>query len=266
MTQNASLPTAEIERLAVFLHEAETGRREVDKITDELPELSHADAYKIQRHIFARKQQAGGRLVARKMGLTSFSKMKQMGVSTPIHGFLMDNATVADGGTAVFDELIHPKVEAEIAVTTTRDLQGPGCTAAQAQAAIGHVFAAIEVIDSRYRNFRFDLASVIADNTSAARYVVGAQGCTTAGLDLRTIGVVLEKNGEVLATGAGAAVLGHPAAALAALVNLMAEQGESLPAGTLVLTGAATEAFAVAKGDNVTVRVQGVGSASLRFV
>ncbi len=271
MTANATnaataLTTADIQRLGAFLHEAESGAYEVDKITGDLPDLSHADAYAIQGAILARKQAAGGTLAARKMGLTSFSKMKQMGVDSPIHGFLMADGAVTDGGSLPMKGLIHPKVEAEIAVTTTRELRGPGCTAADAQAAIGKAFAAIEVIDSRYRDFKFDLVSVIADNTSAARYVIGAKGVDAAALDLRAIELVLEKNGEVLATGTGAAVLGNPAESLAALVNMLAEQGQPLPAGTLVMTGGVTEAFAVVAGDEVRVSAQGVGTVNLRFI
>lgn len=266
MSNPTTIEATEIERLAALLHDAESGAHEVDKITDALPGLTHADAYAIQQAIFRQKQARGIRLAGRKMGLTSPAKMTQMGVARPIHGFLTDRGCVADGGTVAMQGLIHPKVEAEIAVTTSRELRGPHCTLEEALSAIDTAFAAIEVIDSRYRNFRFDLVSVIADNTSAARYAVGAAGAPVAGLDLRYLGVVLEKNGEVLATGAGAAVLGHPAASLAALVNLLSEAGETLPAGTLVLTGGVTEAFPVAAGDHVHVTVQGVGTVDLQFV
>ena len=124
----------------------------------------------------------------------------------------------------------------------------------------------IEVIDSRYRDFKFDLKSVIADNTSASRFVVGGQPVGVEGLDLRTTGIVLEVNGVPMAFGAGAAVLGHPAAAIAMLANHLGERGEEIPAGTMILSGGITEAVAVKAGDNVTLRVQGMGSCSLRFV
>jgi len=260
-----TLSTAHIAQLAAFLDEAEQAAREVDKITDALPEMTHADAYAIQNALLSLRRARGGRQAGRKMGLTSPAKMRQMGVANPIHGFLLAQGCVADGAVTPMGGLIHPKVEAEIALTTSQTLFGPGCTQADAQGAIDQVFAAIEVIDSRYRDFRFDLTSVIADNTSAARYVIGAAGVRAQDLDLRTLGVVLEKNGDVLATGAGAAVLGHPAASLAALVNLLAEQGLSLPEGSLVMTGGVTEAFAVQAGDHVQVTVQHVGTASLRF-
>ena len=133
-------------------------------------------------------------------------------------------------------------------------------------AATDFVLPGIEVIDSRYRDFKFDLKSVIADNTSAARFVIGGQALPVAGLDLRTVGIVLEKNGKPVAFGAGAAVLGHPAAAIAMLANHLGARGEEIPAGTLILSGGITEAVAVEAGDAVTLRVQGMGSVSMRFV
>jgi 2-oxo-3-hexenedioate decarboxylase len=124
----------------------------------------------------------------------------------------------------------------------------------------------IEVIDSRYRDFKFDLKSVIADNTSAARFVIGGNPVSVGDVDLRTVGIVLEKNGEPVAFGAGAAVLGHPAAAIAMMANHLGARGEEIPAGTLILSGGVTEAVAVAPGDNVTLKIQGMGSTSLRFI
>lgn len=133
-------------------------------------------------------------------------------------------------------------------------------------AATDFVLPGIEVIDSRYRDFNFDLKSVIADNTSAARFVVGGRAVPASEVDLRTVGIVLEKNGKQVAFGAGAAVLGHPAAAIAMLANHLGARGEEIPAGTLILSGGITEAVAVQSGDAVTPRVQGMGSVGMRFV
>jgi len=124
----------------------------------------------------------------------------------------------------------------------------------------------IEIIDSRYKDFKFDLKSVIADNCSSTRFVLGGQAAPVAGLDLRTLGVVLEKNGEPVAVGAGAAVLGHPAAAIAALANHLGARGEEIPAGTMILSGGVTEAVSVQAGDSVNLRIQSLGSVSTRFI
>lgn len=261
-----SLPQETIEQLARLLHDAERDVRDMVKITDAQPGLSTEDAYRVQDALRAIKLARGVHLVGMKMGLTSFAKMRQMGVDTPIYGFLGSDNAVDDGATIKAADLIHPKVEAEIAFVMRDALHGPGCTPEQVLAATACLLPAIEVIDSRYENFRFDLASVIADNTSAARYVVGSKPVTADDRDLESIGVVLEKNGQVADVGAGAAVLGNPALAVAMLVDMLHARGQSLPAGSVVLSGAITAAIAVEAGDNVQVRIDGLGSTGLRFV
>jgi 2-oxo-3-hexenedioate decarboxylase len=255
-----------IAALAEHLESCQLQVRDTPKITDEHPDMDWDDAYAIQAELLRRKQARGLKLAGLKAGLTSHAKMKQMGVTSPVFGFMTDDYLVADGGEVRCAELIHPKIEPEIAFVTKRALKGPGCHIGAVLAAVDFVMPGIEVIDSRYRDFKFDLKSVIADNTSAARFVIGGQPARAEQVDLRTVGVVLEKNGEVVALGAGAAVLGHPAAALAMLANHLGARGEEIPAGTLVLSGGVTEAVAVQAGDAVTLRVQGMGSTSMRFV
>ncbi len=254
-----------IARLAEHLENAELQREAVRKITDEYPDMDWDDAYAIQDAIRARKEARGTRIAGLKMGLTSFAKMRQMGVSDPVYGFLTDYGACMDGAAIDTGTLIHPKVEAEIAFVLKAPLRGPGCHIGDVLAATDFVVPAVEVIDSRYENFRFDLKSVIADNTSSARFVVGGTHRGAEGLDLRNLGVVLEKNGEVVATAAGAAVLGHPANSVAMLANMLGARGRELPAGTFIMTGGATEAIAVAAGDNITVRYQHLGTVSMRF-
>ncbi|HQD14689.1 MAG TPA: 2-oxo-3-hexenedioate decarboxylase, partial [Ottowia sp.] len=240
--------------------------RDTLKITDAHPDMSWDDAYAIQDRILAAKLKAGARVAGYKAGLTSHAKMRQMGVTDPVFGFLVDEFIVPEGGEVKVSQLIHPKVEPEICVVTRAELKGPGCHIGAVLAASDVVLPGIEVIDSRYRDFKFDLKSVVADNTSASRFVVGGRAVDARSVDLRTTGIVLEKNGQAVALGAGAAVLGHPAAAVAMLVNHLGRRGQSLPAGSLVLSGGITEAVAVQAGDNVTLRVQGMGSVSVRFV
>ena len=254
-----------IARLAEHLENAELQRKAVRKITDEYPDMDWDDAYAIQDAIRARKEARGTRIAGLKMGLTSFAKMRQMGVSDPVYGFLTDYGACMDGAAIDTGTLIHPKVEAEIAFVLKAPLRGPGCHIGDVLAATDFVVPAVEVIDSRYENFRFDLKSVIADNTSSARFVVGGTNRGAEGLDLKNLGVVLEKNGEVVATAAGAAVLGHPANSVAMLANMLGARGRELPAGTFIMTGGVTEAIAVAAGDNITVRYQHLGSVSMRF-
>ncbi|WP_287365093.1 2-oxo-3-hexenedioate decarboxylase [Thauera sp.] len=254
-----------IEQLAIHLETCELEAKDTPKITDDHPDMDWDDAYAIQDEIKRRKIARGNRVIGLKAGLTSHAKMKQMGVETPVFGFLVDYFSVPEGGEIDTSKLIHPKVEPEIAFVTKAPLRGPGCHIGAVLAATDFVIPAIEVIDSRYRDFKFDLKSVVADNCSSSRFVVGGRMGNFADLDLRTTGIVLEKNGEPVAFGAGAAVLGHPAAAIAMLANMLGERGEEIPAGTLILSGGITEAVAVQPGDDVTLRVQDLGSVSVRF-
>ena len=254
-----------IAQLAEHLENCQLQAKDTPKITNDHPDMDWDDAYAIQDVILQRKLARGARVVGLKAGLTSHAKMKQMGVTDPVFGFLVDEYVVSEGATVNVSELIHPKVEPEIAFVLKHALNGPGCHIGAVLAATEFVMPGIEVIDSRYRDFKFDLKSVVADNTSAARFVVGGQAIRPEQVDLRTVGVVLEKNGEPVALGAGAAVLGHPAAAIAMLAKHLGRRGQEIPAGSLILSGGVTEAVAVNAGDNVTLRVQGMGSVGLRF-
>lgn len=261
-----ALNRKDIEALAAHLESAELEARDVTKITDDFPAMDWADAYDIQDEIRRRKEARGHRTVGLKAGLTSFAKMKQMGVDTPCFGFVSDYMARPDGGEIAIKELIHPKVEAEICIVTKAPLKGPGCHVGAVLAATDFVVPAVEIIDSRYRDFKFDLKSVIADNTSASRFVVGGRSRRVDDLDLRTLGVVLEKNGRIVAMAAGAAVLGHPAAAVAMMANHLGARGQEIPAGSFIMTGGVTEAIAVAAGDAISVRFQDLGTVAMRFV
>jgi 2-oxo-3-hexenedioate decarboxylase len=252
--------------LAARLDDCQREARDTHKITDDHPDMDWDDAYAVQHEIRRRKLARGHQVVGLKAGLTSLAKMKQMGVTSPVFGFMTDDYAVPDCGEVQVAGLIHPKVEPEIAFVLKHALRGPGCHVGAVLAATEYLLPGIEVIDSRYRDFKFDLKSVIADNTSATRFVVGGVPTPASGVDLSTLGVIMEKNGEAVAMGVGAAVLGNPASAVAMLANHLASRGEEIPAGAIVLSGGITEAVAVAAGDTVTLRVHGMGSTSLRFV
>ena len=262
----STLSTQTVLQLAEHVEKAELEREPITKITDDYPDMDFDDAYAIQEAIQSAKEGRGTRIVGLKMGLTSRAKMEQMGVKDPVYGFLTDYGACPDGGEIAVDGLIHPRIEAEIAFVTRAPLEGPGCHVGQVLAATDFVLPAVEVIDSRYRDFKFDLKSVVADNTSAARFVTGGRCLSPAELDLRSEGVVVEKNGEVVETAAGAAVLGHPAESVAMLANMLARRGRDIPAGTFIMTGGITAAIGVERGDSLVVRYQHLGSLSMRFV
>lgn len=261
-----ALDKSTIEKLAKHCEDAELKAYEITKITDDYPDMTYEDAYDIQWTARKAKEARGHKIVGMKMGLTSQAKMKQMGVPNPCYGYLADYFAFGDGAEIKIDELIHPKVEAEIAFVLKDDLSGPGCHIGDVLAATDFVMPAVEIIDSRYKDFKFDLKSVIADNSSSSRYVTGGRMRDIKDLDLKTLGVVMEINGEIVQLGAGAAVLGHPATSIAMLANMMSERGEILKAGSYILSGAITAAVSVKKGDNVTVKFQDLGSLSFRFV
>ena len=261
-----SLSKQQVEEIAQHLENAELQAQEVAKITDDYPNMTNDDAYDIQWEVRRIKESRGTKIVGMKMGLTSRAEIAEMGIDKPCYGFLADYAAIPDGGDIKYDELIHPKVEAELAFVTKEPLKGPGINIGDVLRATDFVMPAVEVIDSRYRDFSFDVNSVIADNSSSSRFVAGGAMAKAEDLDLKNLGVVLEVNGNVVQIGAGAEVLGHPASSIASLANQLAERGEEIPAGTFIMVGAITTAVSVNKGDHFSVRYQGLGSVSGRFV
>ena len=261
-----ALAQADIENLAEHLENAELEAYEVTRITDDYPNMTMAEATDVQWEIRRRKEARGHKIVGMKMGLTSWAKMEQMGVEKPCYGFLADYFSLADGAEVPIDELIHPKVEAELAFVTNKDLSGLDVTVDEVLAVTELVVPAIEIIDSRYKDFKFDLVSVQADNSSSTRFVIGSHSAKPEDHDWSTVGVVMQKNGEIVELGAGAAVLDHPAASVAMLAGMLHERNEIIPAGTFIMTGGVTAAVLVERGDSIVVRYQGLGSVTLRFV
>lgn len=245
-----------------YLLSAEKERREVVKVTDQYPHLTFEEAYAIQEKLLERKEQEGARRIGLKLGLTSRAKQQMMGVHEAIYGYLTDDMLALEWEPIRFEQLIHPKAEPEIAFFIGEDLQGTNVTAADVLQATQYVAPAIEVIDSRYLNFKFTLADVIADNCSSARFVIGSKWASPAGLDLANLGMVMSKNGEVATVGASAAVLGHPATSVAWAVNKLGAIGKGLKKGDIVLSGAISEAITFEPGDSILVQFAELGSVS----
>lgn len=250
--------------LANELQRAEQEKRELVRLTAKYPEMTVEDAYAIQERLVDMKRKDGYRIIGPKMGLTSAAKMAQMGVNEPIYGYVFDYMVVPNGGAVAMSGLIHPKVEAEIAFILKQDVKGPGVTGEHILNATEYIVPALEIIDSRYANFHFTLPDVIADNASSSRVVFGSRLVPPSSLELDVLGVSLSINGEVKAFGAGAAVLGHPANAIAMLANMLARKGESLKAGDVILAGAMTEAIRFAAGDAVLALFDQLGTVLFR--
>jgi len=244
--------------LAKILDEAALHAAPVAQLTVEHPRLTLQEAYEIQRASMARRAERGDGPVGMKMGLTSVAKMKQVGVHEPIYGHLTSEMKRGSGDVLRMSEQIHPRIEPEIAFLLGADLRGP-VTAAEALAAVEWVLPALEVIDSRYKAFQFTLQDVVADNASSTRFFLGERRRRPDDLDLGNLGMVMSIDGEVVETGSSAAILDHPARSLAALANMLAEDGEFVRAGSIVLAGAATPAKHVAAGQRVALEVDGLG-------
>ncbi|MBE3563073.1 MAG: fumarylacetoacetate hydrolase family protein [Hydrogenibacillus schlegelii] len=253
-------------RAVEHLRAAVLRRRPIPRLTETMA-LSLDQAYEIQKRLIEVDLAAGARRIGYKMGLTSPAKMKQMNVDVPAFGQLLDRMLLQDGASLRREELIHPRVELEVAV-----ILGDGVdpnrvkTVDDVASRIRAMAVALEVIDSRYEGFRFTLPDVVADNASAARFVLGS-AFVRPSKDVHLWGARLFKNGEAVGFGTPANVLGHPFAAVLALARLLAEHGfPPLAAGDVVLTGAIGEAVPVEAGDVVEGVLDHAGSVHLRLV
>lgn len=249
--------------LAARLVDAVTKRAGIEALTTTAGPFDVETAYEVQDALIADRVARGNPVVGAKLGLTSAAKQKQMNVDDPLYGWLTTDMSLDVGQALRCGDFIQPRCEPEIAFLLGRDLDGAHVTAAHVLAATAAVFPAIDVLDSRYAGYAFTLPDVVADNASGAAFLVGGHAVDPHGIDLRLTGVVFEKNGELVATASGAAVLGHPAASVAWLVRALATRGRGLAAGQVVMSGALTEAVAVAPGDVVTARFDRLGTVEL---
>ncbi len=235
-------------------------RKAISPFTDAAPGLDAETAYRAQRLLVQHRLDAGERIIGAKLGLTSRAKQEAMGVHEPLYGWLTSGMVLPHGEPLPLAELIHPRVEPEIAFLLGRELQAPA-NITSVLAATEAVFAAVEVLDSWYQDFRFRLPDVIADNASGSHIVLGPQARPVSGLcDLRLLGCVLRSRGEVVATAAGGAVLGHPAAAVAWLANNLTADDWPLEPGSLILSGGLTAPIPMTPGSSVSAEFDSLGT------
>jgi 2-keto-4-pentenoate hydratase len=249
---------------------AQLDRAERDRVAIDPPaassEMTLADAYRIQMINVDRRVAGGRRIVGRKIGLTSVAMQKMLGVSEPDFGHLFDDMLLPSDGECRVETLMLPRVEPEIAFVLARELRGPGVTRQDVLVAADYVTPALEIIDTRIRDWKITLADTIADNASSARVVLGDRKTKPSTLDLAAVAMTLQKNGAVVEQGVGSAVLGHPAEPVAWLANKLAEFGQTLAAGSLIIPGALCRAVDVRTGDSVIANFEGLGSVTMRFV
>lgn len=248
-----------IAQLATVLEKAAMSAKAVPQVSAK-QQLTVEQAYAVQKASIARRIKRGEALVGVKVGFTSRAKAVQMGVFDLIWGRLTDAMLIADGATVDMARYVHPRIEPEIAFLLKKPLAGV-VSNAEALSAVEAVAPAMELIDSRYENFKFSLTDVIADNSSSSGFVVGAW--STPDADLSNLGMVLEFDGRPVQIGSSAAILGHPLRSLVAAARLAADAGMTLKPGWIVMAGGATAAEALRPGVHVTNTVQHLGSVAL---
>lgn len=229
-------------------------------------QLSVDAAYDIQAfNIQRRIGNASARIVGRKIGITSHAVQKWLGVDQPDFGTLLDVMQVLDGATVPMEGLLQPRAEAEVAFVLRKDLGCPGLTAADVIDAIDYLLPAIEIIDSRIRDWKITYEDTIADNASSGLFVLGSQPVLYREVDLLTCGMKLSRNGQIASTGAGAACLGHPLNAVLWLAKEMVRRQTPLLAGDIVLSGALGPVLDVAAGDFFDASIHGLGDVRVQF-
>jgi 2-keto-4-pentenoate hydratase len=255
----------DITKAAEMLLEAYRSRVPIAPLTETFGDFTIEQAYQIQLHQVDSWRRDGRTIKGHKVGLTSAAMRRQIGVEESDYGHLTDAMFHLDAAPIDLGHYLQPRIEPETAFVLGRDLAGPGVTAADAAAAVDFVLPALELIDSRIRDWKITLPDTVADNASSGGVVLGSKPSPLAGLDLALAGCLLAKNGRIVDTGAGGAVLGHPLNALVWLANTIAAQGVALRAGDVVLPGSITASIPVAPGETVTATFAGLGTVTATF-
>jgi len=259
------MDTQTIHHLGDELYKAMMARRTITPLTTTHPEITIEDAYQISLRMLENRLAGGERIIGKKIGVTSKAVMNMLNVHQPDFGF-MTNAMRYDEEMPISSTLIQPRAEGELAFVLKKDLCGPGITNADVLAATEAVLPCFEVVDSRVENWQINIQDTVADNASCGLFTVNeAAAIDPRKLDLATVGMVVEKNGKVISTGAGAAALGSPVNCVAWLANTLGQFGITLNAGDIILSGSLVPLEAVQAGDVMTVKVGGVGNCTIQF-
>jgi 2-keto-4-pentenoate hydratase len=254
-----------IERVAARLREAQATGTPTAPVRDELAAEGVDAAYAVQEVNTLHALASGRRLAGRKIGLTSKAVQAQLGVDSPDFGMLFDDMRLPDGGAVPRGKAMQAKAEAEVAFVLGRDLDQPNLTLFDVTSAIQYALPAIEIVGSRIRDWNIGLLDTIADNASSGMFVLGDTPRTLDGLDLPSCGMVMERRGEQVSAGSGAACLGNPLNAALWLAHRMVQAGRPLRAGDIVMSGALGPMVTVAPGDAIEARIEGLGRVRATF-
>ncbi len=247
------------------LYQALVDRQPLVPLTEREPDITIDDAYRIQLRMIERRLAKGETVIGKKIGVTSKAVQQMLNVYQPDFGLLLSGMVYAEGQAIPADSMIAPRAEAEVAFILKRDLDGPGVTAADVLRATDFVMPCFEIVDSRIKDWKIKIQDTVADNASCGVFVLGGTPRSLRGLDLSVAGMVVEKNGEIVSTSAGASVQGSPVNAVAWLANTLGALGIPLKAGEVILSGSQSPLMPVKAGDFFTCSVGGLGSCSARF-
>lgn len=262
-----ALSQSQVAALGLELFRAMRDRRTVEPLSSRFPALTVGDAYRISLSTLDLRVADGERIIGKKIGLTSKPVQRTFNVLEPDFGYLTDAMLIRPGAAVCIDaRLIQPRAEAEIAFTMRQDLQGPGVSALDVLRAVEFAVPCFEIVDSRIRDWNIRLTDTIADNASSGVVVLGTSAIDPRSVDLSLLGCVVEKNGELLSTGAGAAALGSPLNSVAWLANTLGRLGVTLRAGEVILSGSLVPLEPVKSGDIMSTRIDRLGSLTVRFV
>lgn len=259
-----SVEQDEIEVIAQRLRDAYRSGP-IEPLTASWPGLTVDDAYAIQVAQVRHWTGQGARVRGHKVGLTSAAMQRLLGVTSPDFGHLLDGMFFDEHAAVPMAGFLQPRIEPEIAFVMGRRLAGPGVTAADAVRAVDHVLPCLEIVDSRIRDWKIGLVDTVADNASSGGVVLGGRPTRLTSLDLRLVGCNLRRNGAVVGTGAGGAVLGNPLTALVWVANVLGSRGVALEEGHVVLPGACTAMVPVEAGDTVSAEFAGLGTVTTSF-
>lgn len=260
------LTDKQVVEFSQVLYNARKSSQEIEPLTKSFENFSLEDAYLIQAHGIQKRLADREKIIGYKMGLTSKAKMEQMGLHTPIFGVLTDQMEIKNGTTFSLQDKIHPKAEPELFFMTSRELTGE-ITEQEALSACSRVGVALEILDSRYKGFKyFTLPDVVADNSSSAFFVLGEAVQPKINADFKNLKIEIVENEKVIHSDSSNAILGNPILSLCELVKLLSQQGLALPAGSIVLAGAATAAIELKLGQKIAGRLEGIGSVSFQVV
>jgi 2-keto-4-pentenoate hydratase len=253
------------DELAADLAQAERSRVPIAPLTTANPDIDVVDAYEIQLINIRQRVAEGAKVIGHKVGLSSKAMQEMMGVDEPDYGHLLDEMEVFEDRPVVSANYLCPRVEVEVGFVLADDLPGEGCTEDDVLAATAAFAPAIELIDTRIKDWKIKLCDTIADNASSAGWVLGAARVSPKDIDIANIDAVLTRNGEVVAKGRSDAVLGNPVTAVAWLARKVDSFGVRLRAGDIVLPGSCTKAFDATPGAEFVADFDGLGSVHLSF-